>query len=200
MLLNIYNKCQWSWHFNQLMISICEVSESKTSLAIAANAKINVDTNFWIKISSLSATLPSLIGDMMMGSWSDIFGKRVMAIMQNIRCGAFSKFTSASYNFYYIKFNTSSWQKYSYIPGRRLPLFLPSVGGLLATAIYLRWPHFVLFTIPLSNSKDVMARWEDWIGDSHKPAFSCDHDFLNFSLVLVPSLPVSLLCVASLLR
>ena len=45
-----------------------------------------------------------------------------------------------------------------------------------------------------------MARWEDWIGDSHKPAFSCDHDFLNFSLVLVPSLPVSLLCVASLLR
>ena len=45
-----------------------------------------------------------------------------------------------------------------------------------------------------------MARWEDWIGDSHKPAFSCDHDFWNFSLVLVPSLPVSLLCVASLLR
>ena len=81
MLLNIYNKCQWSWHFNQLMISICEVSESKTSLAIAANAKINVDTNFWIKISSLSATLPSLIGDMMMGSWSDIFGKKRMAIM-----------------------------------------------------------------------------------------------------------------------
>ena len=63
------------------MISICEVSESKTSLAIAANAKINVDTNFWIKISSLSATLPSLIGDMMMGSWSDIFGKKRMAIM-----------------------------------------------------------------------------------------------------------------------
>ena len=135
------------------MLSICEVSESKTSLAIAANAKINVDTNFWIKISSLSATLPSLIGDMMMGSWSDIFGKWRMAIMQNIRCGAFSRFTFTSYNFHCIKIITFSWYKYPYIPGRRLPLFLPSVGGLLATAIYLRWPHFVLFTIPLSNSK-----------------------------------------------
>ena len=114
-------------------------------------------------------------------------------------CGAFSKFTSASYNFYYINLMPLAGRNI-HIPGRRLPLFLPSVGGLLATAIYLRWPHFVLFTIPLSNSKDVMARWEDWIGDSHKPAFSCDHDFFNFSLVLVPSLPVSLLCVASLLR
>jgi len=94
-------------------LTCATVGESKTRLAIAANAKINVDTNFWIKVSSLSATLPSLLGDMMMGSWSDIFG-------------------------------------------RRLPLFLPSVGGLFATAIYI-------------------------------------------SLVLVPSLPVSLLCLASLL-
>ena len=54
------------------------MGESKTSLGIAANAKINVDTNFWIKVSSLSATLPSLLGDMMMGSWSDIFGKNII--------------------------------------------------------------------------------------------------------------------------
>ena len=48
--------------------------------------------------------------------------------------------------------------------------------------------------------EEVMVRWQDGIGDSHQPAFSCDHDLFYFSLVLVPSLPVSLLCVASLLR
>ena len=68
------------------------------------------------------------------------------------------------------------------------PLFIS--GGLIS---YYLLSHYQI-------QKDVMARWEDWIGDSHKPAFSCDHDFFNFSLVLVPSLPVSLLCVASLLR
>ena len=174
------------------MLSICEVSESKTSLAIAANAKINVDTNFWIKISSLSATLPSLIGDMMMGSWSDIFGKWRMSIMQNIRCGAFSKFTSASYNFYYI--NIHIYQVVDCPSFFRLLVdFLPPLfisGGLIS---YYLLSHYQI-------QKDVMARWEDWIGDSHQPAFSCDYDFWNFSLVLVPSLPVSLLCVASLLR
>ena len=163
------------------MISICEVSESKTSLAIAANAKINVDTNFWIKISSLSATLPSLIGDMMMGSWSDIFGKKRMAIMW-----CFFKIYICFLWFLLHQFNAFSWKKYSYIPGRRLPLFLPSVGGLLATAIYLRWPHFILFKpfhsiySGLSHyqvHEEVMARWQDGIGDSHQPAFSCDHDF-----------------------
>ena len=186
------------------MLSICEVSESNTSLAIAANAKINVDTNFWIKISSLSATLPSLIGDMMMGSWSDIFGKRSMAIMQNIRCGAFSKFTSASYNFYYINLmplagrNIHIYQVVDYPSFFRLwvdflpPLFIS--GDLIS--YYLLWYTISHYQI----HEEVMVRWQDGIGDSHQPAFSYDYDFWNFSLVLVPSLPVSLLCVASLLR
>ena len=56
------------------------MGESKTSLGIAANAKINADTNFWIKVSSLSATMPSLLGDVMMGSWSDIFGEKKIMI------------------------------------------------------------------------------------------------------------------------
>ena len=119
-------------------------------------------------------------------------------------CGAFSKFTSASYNFYYINLipsagrNIHIYQVVDYPSFFRLwvdflpPLFIS--GDLIS--YYLLWYTISHYQI----HEEVMARWQDGIGDSHQPAFSCDHDFLNFSLVLVPSLPVSLLCVASLLR
>jgi len=55
---------------------------------------INKETNHWIKISSICSTLPSLFVDCLMGSWSDLFG-------------------------------------------RKMPMYLPSVGGLLATVVYV---------------------------------------------------------------
>ena len=70
------------------------IRQLNSSLAMEVNQQIIADTNYWITVSSLSATLPSLVGDMVMGSWGDAFG-------------------------------------------RRLPLLLPSIGGLLATAVYL---------------------------------------------------------------
>jgi len=55
---------------------------------------INKETNHWIKISSICSTLPSLVVDCLMGSWSDLFG-------------------------------------------RKMPMYLPSIGGLLATIVYV---------------------------------------------------------------
>ena len=75
-------------------ITCDNVGVMNTSAAQEVNHLINADTNYWIKLSSICATLPSLVGDVMMGSWGDAFG-------------------------------------------RRLPLLLPSIGGLLATAVYL---------------------------------------------------------------
>jgi len=55
---------------------------------------INTETNHWIKISSVCSTLPSLFVDCLMGSWSDLFG-------------------------------------------RKMPMYLPSIGGILATIVYI---------------------------------------------------------------
>ena len=75
-------------------LTCTNIGQLNTTAAQDASQRINEDTNFWIKVSSISATLPSLLGDILIGSWSDTFS-------------------------------------------RRLPLLLPSVGGLLATCIYL---------------------------------------------------------------
>jgi len=65
-----------------------------SSDAKAAIKIINTETNHWIKISSICSTIPSLFVDCLMGSWSDLFG-------------------------------------------RKMPMYLPSVGGLLATIVYI---------------------------------------------------------------
>jgi hypothetical protein len=75
-------------------ITCTNVGSFNSQLARQTSHTITADTNYWIKLSSVSAALPSLLGDMMLGSWSDVFG-------------------------------------------RRLTLFLPSVGGLLAAIIYI---------------------------------------------------------------
>ena len=36
---------------------------------------INVETNGWIKISTISASIPSILVDCFMGGWSDLFGR-----------------------------------------------------------------------------------------------------------------------------
>lgn len=64
-------------------------SEAKQILAV-----ISHDTNYWIKVSSICASVPGLLMDCIMGSWSDVFG-------------------------------------------RKMPICLPSVGGFLATIIYI---------------------------------------------------------------
>ena len=51
-------------------------------------------TNYWIKLTSLCSTLPSLIMDCLLGGWGDLFG-------------------------------------------RKFVLFLPSIGGLLGSAVYI---------------------------------------------------------------
>jgi len=55
---------------------------------------INTDTNHWIKLTTISNALPSLLVDCFMGGWSDMFG-------------------------------------------RKLPMFLPAVGGLLSSIVYI---------------------------------------------------------------
>jgi len=82
-------------NMSNLDASMCPIIYSlNTSEATEAIASINKETNHWIKISSICSTLPSLFVDCLMGSWSDLFG-------------------------------------------RKMPMYLPSVGGLLATIVYV---------------------------------------------------------------
>jgi len=55
---------------------------------------INKETNAWIQITTVSATIPSILVDCFMGGWSDLFG-------------------------------------------RKMPMYLPSVGGVLGSVVYL---------------------------------------------------------------
>ena len=157
-----------NWH-SYLEFQFCafKVGESKTRLAIAANAKINVDTNFWIKVSSLSATLPSLLGDMMMGSWSDIFGKMMMMIKMMMM-------TMVHRHHHQVVDSPSS------SPLLAVYLQLQSTSGIRKYNMIIIISSIILniFTIIII---EIMVAF-------------------ILSLVLVPSLPVSLLCLASLLR
>ena len=36
---------------------------------------INTETNAWIQITTISATIPSILVDCFMGGWSDLFGR-----------------------------------------------------------------------------------------------------------------------------
>ena len=54
----------------------CDVIYSlNTPEAAEAVSHINTETNSWIRITSISNTLPSILVDCFMGGWSDLFGR-----------------------------------------------------------------------------------------------------------------------------
>ena len=89
----------------------CDVIYSlNTTEAAEAVSHINTETNSWIRITSISNTVPSILVDCFMGGWSDLFGRYSSKHPDNdISCRVC----------------------------RRMPLYLPAVGGALGSVVYI---------------------------------------------------------------
>merc|ERR1711971_115054 len=45
---------------------------------------INTETNAWIQITTISATIPSILVDCFMGGWSDLFGRKMPMYLPSV--------------------------------------------------------------------------------------------------------------------
>ena len=60
------------------------LGQLNTTAAKEASQRISEDTNYWIRLSSICFTLPSLVGDIMLGSWGDLYGRRLPLFLPSV--------------------------------------------------------------------------------------------------------------------
>ena len=80
LLYSVFQPFVYSRVCLQILADYGDLYDNCTSL-VANNASaaysVNEETNYWIKISSICFVVPSLFGDLVIGSWSDRLGRRL---------------------------------------------------------------------------------------------------------------------------